>query len=270
MNILFNEKLHKYYIENTDRVFTSVSKVLDTVKEKFASNDDELFEKAVEYFKKYKDNPKKPKKWDNSWQSGLDVFNGWKEKNRIITKRGTIYHALREEELIKDGAIIHNHTKNGEKVCFSMKELQNLKPGIYPELIIPNINTLTIGTADYIEIFEDKSFIIRDLKTNDDLEVEPVKFYNKDLGYKDYKYLHPPVEHIISTKFNVYQLQLSMYSLFLEKLGYKFKGGFIEHVIFNDQDEVIETRDYPIVYYRQECIAILNYFRAYHQSSIKV
>lgn len=261
MEILFNDSEHKYYVKGTKKTFESVSRVLGHIKPKFADSPEQYLKKATEYFDKYKDNPKKPAKWDSSWKSGEDVANGWELKNKIITARGTKYHAIREREDIANGAFTHKLSSNGDKQGFTVEEIKNLKPGIYTELIIPNFNNWVIGQIDKVEIFDDKTFMISDYKTNDDLQVVPVKYYRPELGYKEYEYFYPPVSHMINTKFNFYQLQLSMYSLFLESLGYTFKGGRIDHVIFNDNDEVIRIDEYPITYYKDEVKSILTSFK---------
>lgn len=117
--------------------------------------------------------------------------------------------------------------------------------------------------------------LIKTHNTNEDLQIEPKKYYKKELGYADYTYLLSPVGHIIETKFNIYQLQLSMYSYFLECLGYKFAGGTIRHVVVdplktNEQltpgdiislESLHQVIDYPITYMKEEVIAILRSFK---------
>jgi len=117
--------------------------------------------------------------------------------------------------------------------------------------------------------------LIKTHNTNEDLQLEPKKYYKKELGYADYTYLLSPVSHVIQTKFNIYQLQLSMYSYFLECLGYNFKGGIIKHIIVNknktnDQlsiddiqslTDINQVMDYPIQYMKDEVIAILKSFK---------
>lgn len=119
-----------------------------------------------------------------------------------------------------------------------------------------------------------KSFI-RTHNTNEDLQLEPKKYYKKELGYADYTYLLAPVGHIIETKFNVYQLQLSLYSYYLECLGYNFKGGIIRHVVVDETktnseltiedipnlESIQKVIDYPITYMKDEAIAILKSFK---------
>lgn len=269
MKILFNEEKHIYYLEGTDKTFTSVSKVLDTIKNKF-----DVDKQAQKYSEKSREDILKGlaksngltleqarKKWNTLELNADDIKNIWQQKNTRITERGTIYHALKEKELINDGSFIHKMS-NSEKEAFDLQRLKNLEPGIYPELIIPYLPTWVIGTADYIKINPDKTFFIRDYKCNDDLEIEPKKYYKKEKGYSDYEYFKVPVSHIPSTKFNGYQLQLSLYSYFLEHLGYKFIGGVIEHIMFDKNDKPSgDVKEYPITYMKKEVEAILKYFK---------
>ena len=261
MEILFNEDKHKYFLKGTSKTFESVSRVLATIKPKFAKDDQEYLKKATDYFNKYSEAAKKPAKWDDNWKSPEDVVKGWENKNKRVTERGTRYHKMREDEAIAKGAFQHKIDLSGDKVGFSLEELRNLPVGIYTELMLPNLNSWVIGTSDIIEILDNKRFIIRDFKTNDDLQVVPVKYYRPELGYKEYEYFYPPVSHIINTKFNFYQLQLSMYAFFLESFGYTFDSGIIDHVIFDDNDEVVRVDQYPIIYYKEEVKNILKAYK---------
>jgi len=252
MKILFSEKDHKYYLDvQPNKPFTSVSKVLGTIKNPFDS----------EYWSK--------KKATELGITQEELLGQWKKKSDDACTLGSHIHKLFENDLISKGAKVHKE-QDGIKEAFSLKELQSLEDGIYPELIIPHIPSWTIGTADYIRI-EGKDFYIEDLKTNSDLQIEPKKYFKKELGYADYTYLLAPVGHLIETKFNVYQLQLSMYSYFLECLGYNFKGGTIRHVIISKDktneeltpediptlESIYKVVDYPITYLKDEVIAIL-------------
>lgn len=256
MNIFFSEKDHKYFLDKEpNRPFTSVSKVLGTVKTPFDSD----------FWSK--------KKAAEAGITQQEMLAQWKAKSDHACNIGSHVHKLYEDDLIAQGAKVHK-TEGELKKAFSLKELQKLEDGIYPELIIPHIPSWTIGTADIIEI-KGKDFWISDYKTNDDLELSPKKYYKKELGYADYTYLLSPVSHIIQTKFNIYQLQLSMYSYFLECLGYNFKGGIIKHIIVNksktnDQltindiqslTDINQVVDYPIQYMKDEVIAILKSFK---------
>ena len=272
MNILFNEDLHKYYLEGTDKVFTSVSKVLDTIKPKFETDKQaQLYsEKSREDIIKglAKSNSMTVKEAEKAFGhlelNAEDIKNIWSSKNKRITERGTAYHLYREQELLKNGANVHL-TKGNDKVAFDFQKIKNLEPGIYPELIIYHLPTWTIGTADYIKINEDKSFYIADYKTNETLTIEAKKYYKKDKGYADYEYLKTPVSHLHNTNFNIYQLQLSMYSYFLEYYGYRFTGGHIEHIIFDKDDKPTgEVKEYPIKYMKKEVESILKNFKLKH------
>ena len=250
MRIIFREDTHQYYIENSDKVFdTSVSKVIKSVEPK------KDFDKIAGEFVNSKNNKE-------GWKTKEEVLAAWDKKRDRTANRGTKYHALREQEDRLLGAYYHDKNDLGHEIGFEFEKLRNLEAGIYTELIIPNFNTWTIGKSDRIEIFPDKTFYIEDYKCTEDLQVVPKKYYRKELGYSEYEFLLPPCQHLHNTKFNIYQLQLSMYSLFLEQLGYKFKGGHLELVIFNDKDEIVDKIIHPIKYLKKEVENLLKAYRS--------
>lgn len=250
MRILFREDTHQYFLEGTTKVFdTSMSKVIKSVEPK------KDFDKIAAEFVNSKNNK-------HGWKTKEEVLYNWDLKREKTARRGTIYHAIKENEDKEKGAFYHDKTELGFDIGFDMQTLKNLKPGVYTELIIPNFNTWTIGKCDRVEIFEDKTFYIEDYKVVEDLQIVPKKYYKKDLGYSEYEFLLPPCQHLHNTKFNLYQLQLSGYSLFLEQLGYRFKGGHLEQVIFNDKDEIVDKIIHPIKYLKKEVENLLKAYRS--------
>lgn len=124
----------------------------------------------------------------------------------------------------------HRHTiEDNYKVGF---DLDNLKPGIYPELMLnhPEYKTL-VGTADRVEIYEDGTFDLSDYKTNEKLEFSSFQVYDQRLRRRTPKMMYEPVSHLEDCNGMHYTLQLSLYALFLEERGYKLGNMWINHVI---------------------------------------
>ncbi len=244
MRILFDELPHKYYLEGTNKFFTSVSALLDMVSNKFDA------EKRAAAFVDSKNN-------SEGW-SYEEILHNWSEHNRKIIERGNAFHLTKERESLAKGAI--ELKKIGGKKFLDLPTLTNLPDGEYVELMIPNIASWTIGTADKITI-KDKGFFIRDYKCNEGtLEFEAKAYYNPTKNKKLKSFLQPPVQHIEDCKGMKYMLQLSLYSYFLEQFGYTWKGGVIEHAQFKNE-KYTHSIEYPMVYLKKEAEMILKAFK---------
>ncbi len=169
MRILFRDRDHRYYLEGTDKVLTSVSKFFETFKHKF---DPKI---AVDYAAKGKDFliPDLAKKWEISLAEAEakwghlaftpdDIREIWNEKSKISTDRGTAFHLKMEGKDIESGAIKGSTYVDEEHVAAI--DIKSLKPGEYTELIIPYLPAWLIGTADKIIIHENNEFTCRDYK----------------------------------------------------------------------------------------------------------
>ena len=146
MIIKFNEEKHKYYLENEDgsplhdtlnKPFVSVSKFLDYFTDPF--NEQEQAEKFVSS----KNNVLKLK-------NKQEVLNYWKLRRDC----GTALHKKREDAAIDLGAFTYTIDEHGDKICYSIDELRDLRPGVYTELTIPLMSAWLIGTADQVKVEE--------------------------------------------------------------------------------------------------------------------
>lgn len=189
-----------------------------------------------------------------------DVLDAWDAKNKKSLTRGSLFHAEEEKRCLDAGAkpgyiTIDNDIKEA-------LDLTSLKPGIYTELIIPYLPFKLIGTADKIQIFEDKTFTITDYKTNEKLEFEATAYFKPELKRKVKEMMLSPLSHLDNCNGIHYLLQLSMYAYFLEAQGYKFKSGIIEHIIFED-DVPVNRIQYPLSYLKSEVLLILKALKQY-------
>ena len=256
MTILFDEELHKYfYKEAPELKLTSVSKIIEMYHEEFDT------EKVAE---------KTAAKRGVTKES---LIEEWKKTNSDAIKRGHAYHFYKEQKYLKQGKI------NGLKV-FAHETDQNLKkgfditklvPGIYPELIVDLPEFQVIGTADYIEIFEDGTFILEDHKTNGKLESEGFKVWDPVSKTKKSKMMYAPISHIHHCNLGHYSIQLSIYAFALEEAGFNLRpnGLTINHVLFDEDGTAVDTIPYKLNYLKKEVKNLLNHFKQNHLPKIQ-
>lgn len=262
MKILFREEDHKYFLEGTDFTYKSVSKFFEEFKYPFDPN------LADKYAQKSKDDIIKDlqKKWKLTKKEALDKwgnieeFSGdiirsiWKEKAKIATDRGTTFHKKMENQDFEKGAFPgYSMRTDGLKECIDLK---NLTPGSYVEIMLPYTPQFLIGTADKVIINPDKTFILRDWKSDSEMNFSAIAFFNPKKGIKEKKYFKPPINHIEDCNGQGYNLKMSLYCYFLEFYGYKFLEGWIDHV---EDIETEKITSYPMTYYKKEIEAMLKF-----------
>ncbi len=242
--LLFNEEEHKYFWKDyPEKELTSVSRLLAQYHEHFDAD-----KMSVKVAEKRKTTPEL-------------ILKEWKEENDKSIIRGKAYHAFREGEYYKDKKkSVFKHTENnGLKEAF---DITRLKPGVYPELMLYLPEFDLTGTADYVEIFEDKTFILEDFKTNKELKFSGFMVFNPDSKTRSEKKMYPPISHLGDCNGTHYMLQLSIYAYILEQAGYKLRpnGLTIHHILFSE-DKAFESVPYPVNYLKKEVIALLNHFK---------
>jgi hypothetical protein len=242
--LLFNEEEHRYFWRDApEKVLTSVSKVIGQYHEEF---------------------DKKAKSESSAKKKGTTpeiLLEEWAEKNRKSVERGKAYHLFREEEAYKDKKkkTYKHGESNGLKEAFDITKLQQ---GVYPELMLYLPEFDLTGTADYVEIFDDKTFILEDYKTNEKLEFSGYMVFDTESKTRKEKKMFTPVNHLPDCKGFHYTLQLSIYAYMLEQAGYKLRpnGLTILHVLFSEE-KAFEVVKYPVNYLKKEVIALLNHFK---------
>lgn len=80
-----------------------------------------------------------------------EVKAKWAEEGRTSREKGTLFHALKEDEDIncKDKPVYFSETINDIK---PIRDLETLEDGIYPELTLYNNEYQACGTADKVII----------------------------------------------------------------------------------------------------------------------
>lgn len=239
--VIFLPDEHKYVLQtNPDFKFTSVSKLLELVKQPFEA--DKIAEKKAK-------------------ERGItkeEVLQEWLDiKNKSLSK-GTAYHEQYEAKLLEGKNVHPSIWQEGKKYAH---DLTKLKIGIHPELILYSLKYGVTGTADIVEIFDDKTFDLKDHKTSKKIEYQSFKKF--DPIYKDRKpvMMQPPLQHLEDANGWHYSLQLSLYAYMLEQFGYTCNSLTIHHVLFDENDEPCNVVDHPVQYLKKEAHTLLNHFK---------
>ena len=239
--VYFVPDSHSYICKDgSDIKLTSVSKIIELVKQPFDSDfwaDKKAKARGI---------------------TKEEVLKEWNEKKQRALTKGTNYHNSFEEKLLKDKNVHPSMFIDGYKHSHNLLEL---KPGVHPELILYNLKGGIVGTADIVEIFEDRTFNILDHKTNAELNFESFKKF--DPIYKERRpvMMQPPMSHIQDCSGMHYTIQLSLYAWMLEQFGFKCNSLTINHVIFDENEEPCNIIQYPIQYIKKDVINLVNWFQ---------
>lgn len=163
-----------------------------------------------------------------------DVLHKWEKKRKQSSHIGTLYHSIREEELMNSEnpefydriCTKHSCTYDGTyKNSIPINQLQN--NSVYPELMIYDEEHMICGQSDKVIVLENK-INIWDYKT--DAEITFKAFSNE--WVKPRKLL-PPLSHLDDANGNHYAIKMSMYMYLLWKANRgRMKPGeiVIEHI----------------------------------------
>lgn len=258
--ILFRESDHKYLFEKEgiSEQFTSVTTLLSGLspKKDFDNIAKDYYIKfyengSLEYM--FKDILKKNNLslaecydlWGNlDFSNYKCVVKIWEDIKVKAATRGTAYHLLREKEAYSYGA--KPLLEEGEfKIGYNLFDLF----GNYTELILYHPFYKVSGSADVVEILDNKSFNIRDYKTN--------KKIPERKSFKGER-LNCPVSHLLSCDYDKYNLQLSIYAFILEEYGYKCNELELIWIKNIEKDERVSI---PVNYLKKEAKDILTYFK---------
>ena len=161
-----------------------------------------------------------------------EVEHQWKEAGRIACDQGTEVHEF-AERYFYDNSITPNNGFENAVIKFWKR---------IPKHIIPLISESRIysdeykyaGTSDNLFYNTlDKSIIISDYKTNKNL-------------FKNFagQTMLDPFEHLLDNPFNNYQVQLSLYQIPIEDLGYKVSERWVVWLKPDSTFEKFEAMDF--------------------------
>lgn len=241
MTLQFIPETHTYQLKEKPEIkFTSVSKLIEQVKPKF----------DADYWSE--------KKAKERGITKEEILKEWDDIKRTALEKGTKYHKEFEQKLLQGKKTHPSIEQEGIKQAH---DLTNLSPGIHPELIIYNLRYGIVGTADIVELYDDKSFIIEDHKTSRKIEFKGFMKYDPKYKEKREVKMLSPLQHLGDVEGIHYTLQLSLYAWMLEQFGYTCKSLIIHHVIFDEYDEPCNIVDYPLTYMKKEVVNLLNWYK---------
>lgn len=242
MTLLFDPVPHKYFFkEKPDIKLTSISTLIDLYGETF--DEDKMSKRTAEKRK----------------VSQEEILEEWKINRDKAATKGTLYHAKKEKEVLSKSGVFKHPEVNGIKQALDITEL---KPGIYPELIVYHPKYNLVGTADLVILYSDGTFNLSDYKTNAKLEFTGYPVYNPKTHQRSPKKMYPPISHLDDCKGIRYSLQLSAYAFMLNEAGYTPNQLRIDHVQFDEDEQDIMIVEYPVNYLKKEVKNMFEHFKS--------
>lgn len=210
--VKFIEKTHQYLTED-DRELISVSAFTERFKEK------------IDWKAKAKNSAARMTKEGNPI-TGKELLAKWENKRVKSAEVGTIYHAIREQELINSECSTQQCDYVGsDKWSIPINKLEN--DTTYPELMIYDFDYMICGQSDKV-IVKDNTIHIWDYKTDNE-----IKFKGWSSKWKSASKMLKPLQHLEECNGNIYSIKMSIYMYLLWKANKgKLKVGdiVIEHV----------------------------------------
>ena len=205
--ISFDEKVHKYTLDGKELI--SVTTLISQFAEEFDKTGEILTKCAV-----------------REGVSEKVLQNKWRKKGELAATKGKLWHAT-AEEYIKTGKIRKN--KFTPILTQFIRDFR-FKGKLYPECILFDPELMISGTADLVQIIDNKICQIQDYKC---LEKRPT-----DFGFK--RTMLPPVSHLSDSKISKFSLQISFYLYILHSI-YGYEIGDNNNIFWVDwQNDRIE------------------------------
>lgn len=224
-DIHFDEPSHTYTRKDTGEKLISVSTLLGKYKQPF-DPDGAILKKCAE----------------KKGVTPEELKAEWEKTKVDACVRGTSFHT-QVEEYINTKKIPDGPDKD---IVESFAKIK-FKGKLYSEVLIYSLEDMIAGTADLIELFPKSHFNLYDFKTNKKLE-----------KYSPWgKRMLSPINHIYDCNFNVYQLQLSLYSYLLEEKGFWVK----EMAIFYVNPKSREIEVHPIDNMRNDVLKLIDHYK---------
>lgn len=217
--IKFTVKDHKY-TGKSGNIYTSVTTVIKEYKS---------FDKikvANAYARKH------PEKDAAGW------IAAWEYIGKEAADYGTKVHKEEEDKLRATPSFKHGSYQIDDDTIRSLESLTELPNGDYPELLIWSNKYMIAGQVDKVTI-TDGSVDITDYKTYKK-GVELKSFYNPKKG--GWQMMKSPLHSLQDCNYNHAGIQLGLYALMLEELGYKINTLTMVHI---DRDGIKTPYNVP-------------------------
>lgn len=201
--VKFVEETHQYLTEDNKELI-SVSRFTDQYKEKV---DWKAIAKKVATKETKAGSPTTAK----------DILAKWERKRNISAQVGTLYHSIREKELLSTANEFYNLPctvqeclyENGSKFSIPISKLVNNT--VYPELMIYDLEYMICGQSDKVIVVDNKIHIW-DYKTDNEIKFRAFS----SLWVKPQKML-APLQHLDDCNGNHYSIKMSLYMYLLWK-----------------------------------------------------
>lgn len=178
----------------------------------------------------------------------------WTKIGRIASERGTRIHEDREKEIKGKEHVVRTIQGNtvilqvSQDTILPMQDFHQDK--IYTEIILCNDEFKVAGMVDVAEKHQ-KVVHLSDYKTYKEITYE---------GF-DNAMMKPPLQMVPDCKYQMAQLQMSLYAYMFECVGYN--PGSLTMIHLTGEDGKEEKR-YPMLYKRDLVIAMLKDFKDKH------
>jgi hypothetical protein len=174
----------------------------------------------------------------------------WIKTGRIAADRGNRIHEEREKEI--KGKTHIARTIQGNTVILQVSQDKVLpmqdfyQDKVYTEIIISNDRYKVAGMVDLTE------------KHNTTIHLSDYKTY-KELTFEgfDNQTMKEPLQGIADCKYQMAQLQLSLYAWMFEQLGYTVGSITMIHLMGEDGKE---EKKYPMIYKKNDIEAMLKHY----------
>lgn len=234
--VKFIEDTHQYIAEDGDELI-SVSAFTDRFKQKV---DWESIARKVAMKASKAGTPTTTK----------EILEKWERKRNLSADIGTLYHSIREKELIDSGKPVFYDTPCAMQECtysgtdkWSIPINQLANNTVYPELMIYDFEYMICGQSDKVIVTNNK-INIWDYKTDAE-----IKFNAFSSAWVKPARLLGPLSHLEECNGNLYSIKMSLYMYLLWKSNRgKLKPGdiIIEHVHLErdpDNDNIPVLKD---------------------------
>lgn len=143
-------------------------------------------------------------------------LDSWEANKNFACDRGHAFHSLKEMVVANSPFVkIHDEFLPVNNIDYIWNRIgagnfRGLPPGVYTEMILWDSYSRTAGTADLVIIYPNKTFRIKDYKTNGEFRTEPYMSRPMKFPFSNYPDCH--IGH--------YTAQLSLYAWLLIQYGY--------------------------------------------------
>lgn len=290
MAIIFSAEEHTYKNKETGKQYTSVSKVLESFKNKFDKDywsTYKAYEKVLG--KKFKTLKKGFPPYSNDLMFHLaqyvdekelikarnEILAEWTTANKNSITRGNMYHKNQEKKSYIDGFqknpfnnesypvyIPENLEIDSEKITSTdVYKIDQFIDSEKKETGVQNLYELEDGFYPELLLWNDKYMIAGQadkvfIKTDKDtgiryIDIDDYKTNKKIKTENKHQYMKSPLEYLSDCNYNHYRLQISTYAWMLEQFGFEVNNTAFTH--FNKM--------YQFQYMRGEVKKMLKVFK---------